>query len=447
MMESDCEGWNPSDMSNGKAAGPFPYGFGFPQSWNQGTAQTALSTLTDDSSDGLPALKRHVENLIGSSTSSSAGSIAGGLLGTAAVGGAGAAVALNLEVSISVAPKVTDLKEAIDWVLRVSGRDNGRNDNNAISELAKELIKLLDKDAAEVARGVLEVMGGVIDGFVTKLNNADGNHKPGQGTFRVLKAYLRTFKGNLENVRDYGSSVSQEDRDKLKQYLTSEPSGAIGKLADGLKTFIGYQDGQVGSSGIGKTGSYRSKYDKDQTKWPSKPDEQKTCALIFLGIAPMLLYGLTYLYWWCSKGERNKRWSEANLTSDTSTLSKFMKAIGFENKYLKDSQNTGKDVAKILNKAFANELSDAKVNDKSHYKFQESLSQTAKGQLSPSTSPLSCCHRIASPFFTPNDTYTVQSTRPTTPFFAGYSGTAALAGGAYGFNLGGLGTFMSALLA
>ncbi|GIX60977.1 secreted antigen 1 [Babesia caballi] len=96
-MKAECRSWNPSDMSNGQAAGPFPYGFGFSSKWSNGQeVQYDLSKLTAEGSDGLPALRSHVENLIGSSTSSSAGSIAGGLLGTAAMGGMGTAVALNV---------------------------------------------------------------------------------------------------------------------------------------------------------------------------------------------------------------------------------------------------------------------------------------------------------------------------------------------------------------
>ncbi|GIX62165.1 secreted antigen 1 [Babesia caballi] len=96
QMETDCTNWDPQKMSNGQAAGPFPYGFGFSSKWNKGTVQETLRKLTAEGSDGLPALRSHVKSLIASSTSSSAGSIAGSLLGTAAVGGAGAAVALNV---------------------------------------------------------------------------------------------------------------------------------------------------------------------------------------------------------------------------------------------------------------------------------------------------------------------------------------------------------------
>ncbi|GIX65984.1 variant erythrocyte surface antigen-1 family protein [Babesia caballi] len=343
-------------------------------------------------------------------------------------------------IGYCVPPK--NLKEAIDWVLRVIGKDSGNNGNEAIKGLAEELKKLFDKDAGEVARGVLTVMGKSITDLADKLGEVEEDVSNSfvnkRKIFAVLEAYLQYYRGTFENVRDYGSRVSGQDRDKLKGWLTGESSGLISKLAEGLKTFIGWQNGSVGNDGIGKQGSYQSSYKPDQVKWPAESEsDQRTCALIFLGIAPMLFYGLTYLYWWC---EGQDGWSGQNFTNGFSTLSKFMTTIGFENKYLNNRQNTGQNIAQILKQA----LPELTKNANEHY--PEYLRKLLKEPVS-STSPLSCCHLIASPLFTPNSTYDVQTASPVSPSFLGYSGLGALAGGAYGFNLGGLGTFMSALLA
>ncbi|GIX61156.1 variant erythrocyte surface antigen-1 family protein [Babesia caballi] len=363
-----------------------------------------------------------------------------------------------------------NLKEAIDWVLRVSGMDSVQKDDSegqeAIKGLAKELIKLLNSDPKDVADGVLRVMGKSITALADKLGketeqvSAWKDHvqrKP----FKVLEAYLRTFNENLENVRDYGSRVSEEQLGKLKRWLIGEPSGAITQLADGLKTFIGWQSGQVGSNGIGKQSSYKSPYNKSEATWnalKNKDTDKVNCALIFLGIAPMLFYGLTYLYWWC---EGQDGWSGQNFTNGSSTLSKFMTTIGFENKYLNDSQSTGQKVAGVLKTAFAEfhteyeaakkapqTINSQNSNDPSYAYFIDHYERRARA-LSPSNSdsPLKSCFAIASPLFTPNPPHRVQSTSPDTPSFLGYSGLGALAGGAYGFNLGGLGSFVSTLLA
>ncbi|GIX65325.1 variant erythrocyte surface antigen-1 family protein [Babesia caballi] len=364
--------------------------------------------------------------------------------------------------SFTDAPK--NLKEAIDWILRVTGKDGdgGGQGNTAIEGLSKEVKNLLDKDAGEVASGVLEVMGGVIDGLVKNLNNADGKKKPRQGTFKVLQFYIQIFKGKLENVRDYGSSVSEKELGELKDWLTGGPSGPIAKLAEVLATFIGWQGGQVTSQGIGKNGNYTSAYKSISVDWKALGDsDRRKCALIFLGIAPILFLFLTYLYWQC---EGNDGWFKDSLSKGE--LKTFMEsdAMGFKGQ-LNDSKKNGSDIAGILESAFSKfktahttaqngdlnatshpvffELVSAKPAAGSYRAFLNALVMSAE---SPLEYPLSCCHRIASTIFTPNDTYTVQSTNPASPSFLSYSGPAALAGSAYGFNVGGLNTFLNALL-
>ncbi|GIX61421.1 variant erythrocyte surface antigen-1 family protein [Babesia caballi] len=318
-----------------------------------------------------------------------------------------------------------NLKEAIDWVLR------------AIKGLAEEVKKLLDKDASEVATGVLEVMGKSITNLADKLGKATENQVR---SFPVLQSYLRTFNENLENVRDYGSSVSDQDRDKLKGWLTGQPSGPIEKLAEGLGKLIGYQDGQVKNGGIGNQSEYQSKYDRNEAKWPQSPDDKRTCALIFLGIAPILFYGLTYLYWWCTD-EGDWKSSSFSGSSSTDALSAYLDAMGLKHSEFNQQKSQGSAISKVLDKA----LPELTKNANEHY--PEYLRKLLNDALTKDDSPLSRCYRIVCPFFTPNDTYDVQSTSPASPSFTGYSGLSALAGGAYGLNLGGVGTFVSALLA
>ncbi|GIX66409.1 variant erythrocyte surface antigen-1 family protein [Babesia caballi] len=95
--------------------------------------------------------------------------------------------------------KLTDcpsnLKEAIDWILRVTGKDGGGGvNNNGISELAKEVQKL------------------------------------------------------LESVKESDPGLSQEIENVISALGTGSGNGLIGKLADGLQHFIGYDPG--GNNGI-----------------------------------------------------------------------------------------------------------------------------------------------------------------------------------------------------
>ncbi|GIX63503.1 variant erythrocyte surface antigen-1 family protein [Babesia caballi] len=344
----------------------------------------------------------------------------------------------------------TNLKEAIDWVLRVSGKDNGQDDNGAIKGLAKEVKNLLDKDDGDVAQGILDVISPFI-GVVTKgfsVMSADSNVK--NRFVRSPAAFIGTFKGKVELVRDYGTAVDDgrisQLIDLLQKDVHSPGSGPITKLADGLKTFIGWTGATVGNDGIGKNGQYTSSYKKEVT-WDSLKDNEagkKTCALIFLGISPILFYTLLFLYWVCSDGTPS--WKGDKLTSGS--LKTFMEKMGFSVNQLDDSKQGSKVATSIGNTCFG-EIKTAFGSGKpaeTHYAtVVKSLEESKNLSIHPETFPLSACHRIASPFFTPNDTYTLESTSPATPSFAGYSGLSALAGGAYGFNLGGLGTFMSAL--
>ncbi|GIX63475.1 variant erythrocyte surface antigen-1 family protein [Babesia caballi] len=352
-----------------------------------------------------------------------------------------------------------NLKEAIDWVLRVSGRDNGRNDNDAIKDLAEEVIKLLDKDAGEVAGGVLRVMGENLKKVVEGLKK---NHS--QIPSRGLQGYLSNVKTYFTTVSHYGTAVPEERRKSFIKWLerdaTKGTGGPISALADKLKQFMGCKGPKQfsGEGLIDKSNTYTSAY-LENTTWANVPETNRsTCALMFLGIVPMLFLFLAYLYWQCTdtKGWKDMTHDESGSSGPgKDDLKMFFEAIGYKNCKINDSKKKGFDIAGFLESAFS-ELQTAYTEAKPNHPQNGSPSYPAfLGKLqdkaptsTPSTdSPLSCCHLIASNFFTPNDTYDVKSTSPASPSFAGYSGLTALAGGAYGFNLGGLGTFMSALLA
>ncbi|GIX64583.1 variant erythrocyte surface antigen-1 family protein [Babesia caballi] len=93
-------------------------------------------------------------------------------------------------LAVACGAEQNELKEAIDWILRVTGKDGGGGDNGAIEALSKQ--------AQELLQGVK-----VSD---TKLS---------------------------------------KDIQKVTRALTTGSDGLIGKLAEGLQHFIGY-DGQTG---------------------------------------------------------------------------------------------------------------------------------------------------------------------------------------------------------
>ncbi|GIX64334.1 variant erythrocyte surface antigen-1 family protein [Babesia caballi] len=290
--------------------------------------------------------------------------------------------------SLIVPPK--NLKEAIDWVLRVSGKDSS-NDDSAIKGLTGELIKLLDKDAGEVARGVLEVMGKSFDKVVKGLK--DFQDKNAISTF-VLRGLIEKVSKSLQKVTDYGSAAGpafiKEVRGLLQKEVINPGEGPIGKLADGFKMFIGWQNNTVGQDGIGKPGGYQSKYDRNEAKWPSKPDEQKTCALIFLGLLPLIFYFLPYLYAKCNeKGD----WNSKGLANGE--VKEFMEsdAVGYTGNL---GIKQGSDVANILKSSFGELNREYESAKKTIPRVRIKMSLTATSSTTMSAGPGYCPPAIQS---------------------------------------------------
>ncbi|GIX63100.1 variant erythrocyte surface antigen-1 family protein [Babesia caballi] len=167
---------------------------------------------TGSSGPGSDALQRAGSSGTGnvsSSQSSSAGPAVGGLLGVGTLG-AGAAYGLNLVTQVSLYPPLStslmecpsNLKEAIDWILRVTGKDGGGGDGTAaLAEAVKKL---------------------------------------------------------LESVKESNPGFNKQEFENVMNALdgTSGSGGLITKLAEGLQQFIGYEKGKnngfIRLSGVGR---------------------------------------------------------------------------------------------------------------------------------------------------------------------------------------------------
>ncbi|GIX64666.1 variant erythrocyte surface antigen-1 family protein [Babesia caballi] len=306
---------------------------------------------------------------------------------------------MTTEKKLTQAP--TNLKEAIDWVLRVSGRDGFGGDGTDL--LAKALSDHLQSNPY------------TYDAFVTVIH---------------------------EEIKDTARSGN----------------GLITALANALEMFIGYKyehsqpkQWKITGNGIVTTGTYDSpgKYSTytsayDRTSWftdievngvQTKDEKRNTCVINFFIAVEKIFEGLTELYYNCKT-----EWAGQSLSgSGDEGLKHFMDRNGFEKAKLNSNMTGEQIISKALNGL--NEFStayDAAGTDPSIDAFRSQLEQNAWSK--PSAFPLTALYILATYAY-------VQSTSPATPSFAGYSGLGALAGGAYGFNLGGLGTFMSALLA
>ncbi|GIX61215.1 uncharacterized protein BcabD6B2_06500 [Babesia caballi] len=231
--------------------------------------------------------------------------------------------------------------------------------------------------------------------------------------------------------------------------LTKEPTD-LKEAVDWM--FIGYDSGKkIGSGGIGKEGeikkpdeinAYTPAYYGSSwafgveigVEWSKKINKRKAIQCFFIAIQH-IYEGLTELYYNCKKD-----WKNENLGGTSGEgLKQFMEKNGFDTAKLKTSMKGEEIISQALQGL--NEFDKAYIAtgpDPSLDAFRFQLEQNAWSN--PSGYPLSVLYILATYAY-------VQSSSPATPSFAGYSGTAVLAGGAYGLNLGGLGTLMSALLA
>ncbi|GIX65470.1 uncharacterized protein BcabD6B2_53760 [Babesia caballi] len=317
-----------------------------------------------------------------------------------------------------------DLKEAIDWLIQIKNDD-------VIKDLAEALEKLLKHDGSEVA-------------------------------MKVLEKYRLASKSVIEKLTPQ----------KLKRHF-AVPHAILNKLSEGLRPFHPQSQANINSAGVEKVGEWALKvesnlkrlitglagglecFKKDilqnsdtstysKAAWNTLTTiEKRDCAAILLGVMPVVYIGLTYLYWQC---EGQEGWDKESLSEDKD-LRKFLVAFGYAEKDLNDSKR-GQEIATELQSAFSKELQKHKSTAASqdYPDFLKALQDQAVQPTPDSSCPLTSLY-LLSYYYITNFLYIVEPTSTATPSFLGYSGTAALAGGAYGFNLGGMGTFMSALLA
>ncbi|GIX62570.1 uncharacterized protein BcabD6B2_20050 [Babesia caballi] len=316
---------------------------------------------------------------------------------------------------LTEAPK--NLKEAIDWVIQIKGH---------AQDLAKELKKLLKHDGSEVAMRVLESYRLASQSVIEKLTPQKEKFH-----FAVPHAILNKLGQGLDPFPSGSAAISREEAEKWVSKVQGNTSEMLIKdLAEGLKMFVDQPNGILQNPNI-------SAY-PETSMWPDSSADKKTCALIFLGIGPMLFYGLTYLYWWCESQGDWKRLQFQN-SGSTNSLSAYLDAMGFKDSEFNEQKKQGSKIAEVLDKAFP------ELKNNANEPYPSYLSKLLKETVSTSTSLTSLY--VLSYHFITHPLYIVESTSPATPSFLGYSAPAALAGGAYGFNLGGLGTFMGALLA
>ncbi|GIX63842.1 collagen alpha-1(I) chain isoform X3 [Babesia caballi] len=269
-----------------------------------------------------------------------------------------------------------NIKEAIDWILRVTGKD-GQDPGSGTTELAKQLYNIVNGTFSSADNSVL--------------NEAD---------VQALKS-LYSWVGRNNNG------------DGIKKLVDA--------LASGLATFIGYE--KITQRGLYWGGivkrMYKSSYDKgaklDKTKTGKDP---YICTKIFLSCVPLCYYFITYLYWRCSNTHGcNGAWSNATFNGQMPErmirfrpkdrvdpyLKIFMEAVKYDNHQLNDFSGVGvmRELYKVLWEFRITDnvdLSAAKSSYSTYLKYVEKKSKSMMGST-PENCPLYSLNLLATAYW------------------------------------------------
>ncbi|GIX62904.1 variant erythrocyte surface antigen-1 family protein [Babesia caballi] len=321
FLATDSEQWSKEGLEQATIFGPFGYGFSFGGKWYgqwendvKNQIPAAIKALIRDLETLKSVLEKHCKTSRSIWTSGTGNEV----------------------------PVPQNLKEAIDWVLRISGGDGVVDDKAVVQDLANEVKKLLQP----------------------------------------------------VDVGDF-----KNDEFKIKSLITT--------FAAGLKSFIGYNGGRNpgGKSGIASN-HYRSSYEVSDTwepSWNSASDANvQKCANIFLGIAPLLYYGMTYLYpRYVDLNGCNGNWEAMGFNDGDMVLNNFMVNVGYSDKRQLSSRE-GKNVMSKTAETFT-ELQPDSVGglNSSFSAYLQGVQQKGKATLNstPETCPMYSLHHVAKAFW------------------------------------------------
>ncbi|GIX63433.1 variant erythrocyte surface antigen-1 family protein [Babesia caballi] len=244
-LQADSGKWSKDGLEDATISGPFGYGFSFGGKWEswddhpQNEIHGAIEKLIPSLETLENALRKLFNSQVPTGTFGSSGSGSLGP-GSASASNASSSEATSDETcssgssdTVIKVPVPKNLKDAIDWLLRVSGKDGQGCGEGGINGLAGEINTLLKS---------------IKIGESTEMIN---NHMP----------------------------------------------SLISTLANGLKAFVGYNaESQPTGKGIASI-KYKSSYSASETWESVSSVNQQSCAKILLGCAPLFYYGMTHLYW------------------------------------------------------------------------------------------------------------------------------------------------------
>ncbi|GIX62004.1 variant erythrocyte surface antigen-1, beta subunit [Babesia caballi] len=238
----------------------------------------------------------------------------------------------------SLTEEPQNLKESIDWMLRLSGRDNGRfsDGNVAMRGLTRTLLGMIQATKHDFADAVKTTFNEASNLVVKEL---EVKLRPTHSTFAEYftnKTNDSTYEKDITSFKNWLESFGEcieNGCDPLDQNHVP-----ITDFAKGLELFMGYINGKL-TDGFGNRYRYVSAYHPDEASWAAindSEDKKKQCVRIFLKVVVTIYPLFTLLYWngWKKTDKygpkENGVWAEQNLKQSNSELSTFLKAVGFD---------------------------------------------------------------------------------------------------------------------
>ncbi|GIX63760.1 variant erythrocyte surface antigen-1 family protein [Babesia caballi] len=281
----------------------------------------------------------------------------------------------------------------MDWILRVTGKDGGGGHNSGNEkQLAQAITELPEfKQAIEAAAEKLTESGSDASKALQNLNNA----------------------GTLGKI--------------------------IGKLAEGLAAFIGYEErrGKITGHGIGRKPTGKNGGD-DEKPWesldelrrssngkgyyysynPTHADWQKNvevggepqkkakeqCAKIFLGCLPIVVSALSHIYWRCSV---TNGWSSLKLTDNSSALGDYLFVMGYHPLILQ-KDHTGHKVVEQIKKHFKDFYGATSHSNSTYLVFLNAVRTQIHKKLKEGSGAKLEEHPIASLYFAAQNYFTLK---------------------------------------
>ncbi|GBE63091.1 hypothetical protein, conserved [Babesia ovata] len=175
-----------------------------------------------------------------------------------------------------------NLKEGIDWLVALRGADAEKN----LAAMGAAVYKFLaDKPVGKMEHQALEKI---------KLISKEFLEKPELKEMWPANELLRRFKGPMSKKRPgclascFGSTLESDYKNVVQtKGLTAETiAKKLGKVVNGCEKFL---------EKIKSPDEYKSSYSSEATWEASCAKDPEACAVVLVGIAPMLYTGLRCL--------------------------------------------------------------------------------------------------------------------------------------------------------